>query len=259
MLFGIFFFFLLSAFVAAAEDACPSTEVVKFAKLYGNEHLRPCQKVSAGFSIAPPKGYPTDPQVKAMCASYECRALIEDVLALKPSDCYLSFAGVKLNAYKIMCAFKDACNGEKDKDHEDDKHHSTAKPTTHYPTSKPADEKYYLTPKPTEDKHYSTSKPTDGKYDPTRKPTDEKYSKTPKPTDDKHYPAPKPTGDKDHHGLDEPMIVKTDHDDKHYPIHCADNEKANEADGLKPPMNGTALELFPMPNTTYKATPSPKP
>ncbi|ETI34291.1 hypothetical protein F441_18972 [Phytophthora nicotianae CJ01A1] len=269
MQIGIFFL-LLSAFVAA-EDACPSTEIVKFAELYANPHLHPCQKVSAGFSLAPPKGYPTDSQVQAMCASDDCHSLIEDVLALEPADCYLSFAGVKLNAYKMACSFKNACN---DKSHEDDKHGSTPKPTknstrrptTHYPTPKPTDEKYY--PKPTEnDKHYSTPKPTDEKYYPTPKPTDDKYPKpteddkhyrTPKPTEDKYYPTPKPTDDKDHHKLDEPMIVKTDHDDDHCPTHCAENEKAKEADNVKPPMNGTALELFPMPNTTYKATASPK-
>ncbi|KAG3093523.1 hypothetical protein PI125_g16825 [Phytophthora idaei] len=278
MQFGIFF--LLSAFVAAAEDTCPSTEVVKFAELYANPHLHPCQKVSAGFSIAPPKGYPTDPQVKAMCASDECRALIEDVLALKPADCYLSFAGVKLNAYKMACSFKDACKVDKEKEHEDDKHYSTPKPTNYstpkptkyHSTPKPTDEKYY--PKPTEDdKHYST----DGKYYPTPKPTDEKYPKptedknyttpkptedkhysTPKPTEDKHYSTPKPTEDKGHHKLDEPMIVKNDHNDTHCPTHCTESEKAKEADNLKPPMNGTALEFFPMPNTTYKATASPK-
>ncbi|KAI9986612.1 hypothetical protein PInf_025565 [Phytophthora infestans] len=194
MQFGVFFFFLLSAFGAVAEDPCPATEVVKFAELYANPHLSPCQKVSAGFSIAPPKGYPTDPQVKAMCASDECRALIEDALALKPADCYLSFAGVKLNAYKLSSTFEDACKADMDKTHEDDKHpastnNSTLKPTEEKSTLKPAVEKY---PKATEEDMLHT------------------------------------------------------------------NEKADEANNLKPPMNGTALELFPMPNTTYKATTSPK-
>ncbi|KAE9080257.1 hypothetical protein PF007_g23118, partial [Phytophthora fragariae] len=35
-------------------------------------------------------------------------------------------------------------------------------------------------------------------------------------------------------------------------------EADKDADELKPPMNGTALELFPMPNTTYKASNEPK-
>ncbi|KAF1777763.1 Elicitin [Phytophthora cactorum] len=167
MQFGIFFFFLLTAFGAVAEDARPPTEI----------------KGSSCFSIAPPKGYPTDAQAKAMCASDECHALIEDVLALKPVDCYLSFAGY--------------------------------------------------------------SKPSEG----------DKGHLTPKPTDEKHYSTPKP---KDHHTLDEPMIIKNDHEDKHFPTHCTENKKAKDADNLKSPMNGTAIELFPMPNTAYKATASPQ-
>ncbi|KAG2862907.1 hypothetical protein PC113_g5866 [Phytophthora cactorum] len=184
MQFGIFFFFLLTAFGAVAEDA------------------------------PLPKGYPTDAQAKAMCASDECRALIEDVLALKPVDCYLSFAGVKLNAHKMTLLT--------------------------YPTPKPI-EKYYPTPKPT-DKY---SKPSEG----------DKGHLTPKPTDEKHYSTPKP---KDHHTLDEPMIIKNDHEDKHFPTHCTENKKAKDADNLKPQMTGTAIELFPMPNTAYKATASPQ-
>ncbi|ETN17449.1 hypothetical protein PPTG_05250 [Phytophthora nicotianae INRA-310] len=234
MQFGSFFFFLLSAFGAAAEDECPPTEVVKFAELYANPHLNPCQKVSAGFSIAPPKGYPTDQQVKAMCASDECRALIEDALALKPADCYLSFVGVKLNAYKLATTFKDACKVDMDKNHEDGNHHSTPMPTTYHPT-----------PKPTHEKYYSTPRQTDAKYT-TPKPTEEKY---PKLTEDsKKYP--KSMDDKGHHKLYEPMIVNK--------AHRAENDKVKDADNVKPPMNGTALELFPMPNTTYKATASPE-
>ncbi|KAF1792780.1 Elicitin [Phytophthora cactorum] len=126
MQFGIFFFFLLTAFGAVAEDARPPTEIEN-----------------------PPKGYPTDAQAKAMCASDECRALIEDVLALKPY-----------------------------------------------------------------------SKPSEG----------DKGHLTPKPTDEKHYSTPKP---KDHHTLDEPMIIKNDHEDKHFPTHCTENKKAKDADNLK--------------------------
>ncbi|KAG7375105.1 hypothetical protein PHYPSEUDO_004031 [Phytophthora pseudosyringae] len=264
MQFGIFFFFLLSAPGAVAEDACPPTEVVKFAELYANPHLHPCQNVSAGFSMAPPMGYPTEPQVKAMCASEACRALIKDVLALKPADCCLSFAGVELNAHKMASSFEDACKDGSDDDHEDDKHHPTPKPTDdkYHPTPKPTkDTEHYLTPKPTKyNKHYPTSKPTDDKHHWTPKPTDGKYYPTPKPTeDDKHYPTPKPTdgkyhstpkptNDKDTFKLEEPMTV----------THCAGKESAKDADELKPPMNGTALELFPTPNTTYKATASPK-
>ncbi|KAG6974413.1 hypothetical protein JG688_00003069 [Phytophthora aleatoria] len=111
-----------------------------------------------------------------------------------------------------------------------------ARPPTEIPI-----EKYYPTPKPT-DKY---SKPSEG----------DKGHLTPKPTDEKHYSTPKP---KDHHTLDEPMIIKNDHEDKHFPTHCTENKKAKDADNLKPPMNGTAIELFPMPNTAYKATASPQ-
>ncbi|KAG2835306.1 hypothetical protein PC118_g5961 [Phytophthora cactorum] len=70
-----------------------------------------------------------------MCASDECRALIEDVLALKPVDCYLSFAGVKLNAHKMTCRFKDVCKANMDSVHWT----QITKMTTPNPT---ADEKY---------------------------------------------------------------------------------------------------------------------
>ncbi|POM58341.1 Elicitin-like protein [Phytophthora palmivora] len=202
MQFGMFFFFLLSAYGAATENACPPTEIVKFAELYANPHLHPCQKVSAGFSLIPPKGYPTEQQVKAMCASDECRALIKDVLALKPADCYLSFADVKLNAYKMAGSFEGDCKVDIDK-HEDAKYKPTPKPTKKHES-------------------YSTAKPRDIKGNST---------------------------------LEEPLIVKDDHDDKRCPTHYAGKENAKDADNLKPPMNGTAAELFPTPNTTYKASP----
>ncbi|KAL3674474.1 hypothetical protein V7S43_000422 [Phytophthora oleae] len=262
MQFGILFFFLLSAFGAAAEDACPPTEVVKFAELYANPHLHPCQKVSAGFSMAPPMGYPTDPQVKAMCASDACLALIKDVLDLKPVDCFLSFAGVKLNVYKMARSFEDGCK----RAHEEDKSHSTSKPTNeteYHPTLKPTKYEDHPTPKPTKEEYHPTPKPT--KYYPTRKPTEDdkhyptpkptKHYPTPKPADDKYY-TPKPTDNKGHFKPEEPMLVKCDHD-KACPKHCVETEAAKDAE-VKPPMNGTAFELFPMPNTTYKATASPK-
>ncbi|KAG1711786.1 hypothetical protein DVH05_009029 [Phytophthora capsici] len=228
MHFGILFF-LLSVFGAAAEDACPPTEIVKYAELYANPHLHPCQKASAGFSLAPPMGYPTDPQVKAMCASDACIALIKDVLDLKPADCFLSFAGAKLNLYKMACNFEKGCH------HEEDKYHHTPKPTK--------EAEYHPTPKPT-------------KYEahPTPKPTKEEYHPTPKPT--KYY-TPKPTNSEGHYKPEEPMFVQCDHAEKARSEHSARKETAKDAEA-KPPMNGTAFELFPMPNTTYKATASPK-
>ncbi|KAE8906564.1 hypothetical protein PF005_g14564 [Phytophthora fragariae] len=117
MQFAATVLFLITISTAAAEDACPSTEVVKFAGLYANPHLHPCQKDSAGFSLVPPMGYPTKPQVKAMCAAEACRALIKDTLALKPADCYLSFSGVKLNAHKMASTFREACDIDTDKEH----------------------------------------------------------------------------------------------------------------------------------------------
>ena len=104
MQFNIFLFFL-AAYGATAEDACPSTEIMKLAKLYANPNLHECQKVSADFSIASL----TDPQIKAMCASDPCRKLIKDVLALKPADCYLSFDKMKVNAYKVASSIDDTC------------------------------------------------------------------------------------------------------------------------------------------------------
>lgn len=190
MQFSIAILFLSAIYAAAAEDTCPPTEVVKFAELYANPHLHPCQKASAGFSMAPPVGYPTEPQVKAMCASDACRALIKDVLELKPADCYLSFAGVKLNVYKMASRLDGACNAATNEKHEN----GTDKPTL---------------------------KPTDGA--------------------------------EDYHKPEEPMIIKDDHDDKRCPTHHAGKENAKEAE-VKPPMNGAAFELFPMPNTTYKAS-----
>ncbi|KAG6611655.1 Elicitin-like protein [Phytophthora cinnamomi] len=342
MQFGAAFLLLVTIYGAAAEDACPPNEVMKFAELYANPHLHPCQKASAGFSLVPPLGYPTEPQVKAMCASDACRALIKGILDLKPSDCYLPFSGGRVNAYKMACSFQDACDAHMDKDHEsqtyqptlkpEDKYHATPKPTEdnkHYPTPKPTDHKYmptpkpmeddkqyptpkpsddkhypnpnptdkdhYETPKPTEDnKHYPTPKPTDHKYMPTPKPMeDDKQYPTPKPSDDKHYPTPKPNDDKHyptpktteenyhpppkptddkyhptpkpiddgkyHDKPEEPKIVKVDNVNKFsQTTQSVGKEADKDAEILKPPMNGTAFELFPMPNTTYKATHAPK-
>ncbi|GMF46517.1 unnamed protein product [Phytophthora fragariaefolia] len=326
MQFAAAFLFVLAVYEAAAEEACPPSEIVKFAELYANPHLHPCQKVSAGFSLAPPMGYPTEPQVKAMCAAEACRALVKDVLDLEPADCYLSFSDTKLNAYKLACSFRDACKAGKDEEHEskthqpmkpannkhtpnpkpsegnkptpspkptdekyfsvpkhtdskhypdteDDKHHPTPKPTDskYYPTPKPTkDDKHYLTPtpKPSTNKHYPTPKPTDDdKHYPTPKPTDYEDHPTPKPTEgDKHYPTKpyhstmKPTdGDKDHSKQEEPKIVTIEIEDKLSPtFRSIGKETAKEADAMKPPMNATALEMFPMPNTTYKATAEPK-
>ncbi|EGZ30591.1 hypothetical protein PHYSODRAFT_553577 [Phytophthora sojae] len=244
MQFAAVFLFLLSISAAAAEDACPPSEVVKFAELYANPHLHSCQKVSAGFGLVPPMGYPTEPQVKAMCAAEACRALVKDVLALEPADCYLSLSGAKLNAHKMACSFRDAC--------EDDKHRP--KPTEH------DDKRYYPTPKPTEEKHYKTPKPIEEKYHPTPKPTEDKHYSTSKPTEDKHHPTPKPTkNDKYHDKLEEPKIVKVDHvGNVSSTTESIGKEADKDSHKLKPPMNGTALEFFPMPNTTYKATPEPK-
>ncbi|GMF25575.1 unnamed protein product [Phytophthora lilii] len=254
MHFSIAIFFLLTVCGTAADKACPSTEVVKFAELYANPHLHPCQNASAGFSMAPPTGYPTEPQVKAMCASDACRALIKDVLALKPADCFLSFAGVKLNAYKLASDFDGTCKADTGKDHEDGKY---------YPTPKPTDDKYHPTPKPKEsNEHYPTPTPTGVKHysTPTPKPTDGKYYyPTSKPTEDnKHYPTPTPTDDKysmgsAFHHQEEPKIVKNGSSDKPCPTHYAGKESMKMPDAQKPPMNSTAAELFPMPNTTYKA------
>ncbi|KAE8906250.1 hypothetical protein PF005_g1948 [Phytophthora fragariae] len=305
MQFAVAVLFLITISAVAAEDACPSTEVVKFAELYANPHLHPCQKVSAGFSLVPPMSYPTEPQVKAMCTAEACRALINDVLALEPADCYLSFSGVKLNAYKMTCSFREACENHTDKEHESRTYEPTPKPTNykhptkpkptedkHYPspteenkhcsTPKPTDDKHYSTSKPTEDKHYSTQKPTDDKHYSTPKPTDDKHYSTPKPTEDKYYmyPTPKPTKDyknhptlkptddkhhpttedgKYHDKPEEPKIVKVDDGDKlRHATRSIGKEADKDVDELKPPMNGTALELFPMPNTTYKASAEPK-
>ncbi|KAF4325522.1 hypothetical protein G195_000771 [Phytophthora kernoviae 00238/432] len=281
---AIVLFTSIAIAASVADDACPPSEVVKFAVLYSNPHLHPCQEVSAGFSIAPPRGYPTEPQVKAMCAADACRSLIKDVLELKPNNCYLSFGGVELNAYKLASNFEDACKHEKapkdddtscntdeDKDHEDGKYHPTPKPTDHKypkPTEHDKDGKYHPTPKPTDHKY---PKPTehdkDDKYYPTPKPTDHKY---PKPTehdkDDKYYPTPKPTDHK------YPKPTEHDKDDKYYPTpkptddgkndhkqnevktsSSKGRESASDAEEWKPPMNGTSENYHPMPNTTYKA------
>ncbi|KAJ8552296.1 hypothetical protein ON010_g10250 [Phytophthora cinnamomi] len=285
MQFGAAFLLLVTIYGAAAEDACPPNEVMKFAELYANPHLHPCQKASAGFSLVPPLGYPTEPQVKAMCASDACRALIKGILDLKPSDCYLPFSGGRVNAYKMACSFQDACDAHMDKDHEsqtyqptlkpEDKYHATPKPTEdnkHYPTPKPTDHKYmptpkpmeddkqYPTPKPSDDKHYPTPKPNDDKHYPTPKTTEENYHPPPKPTDDKYHPTPKPIDDGKYHDKpEEPKIVKVDNVNKFsQTTQSVGKEADKDAEILKPPMNGTAFELFPMPNTTYKATHAPK-
>ncbi|TDH68639.1 hypothetical protein CCR75_000939 [Bremia lactucae] len=126
MQFKLFVFLVLTTLGAAAEDACPPTEVVKFAELYANPHLHSCQKNSDGFSMAPPTGYPTDSQLAAMCDSDACHALMDDVFAMKPTNCYLSFSGMKLNAYKIACSFKSACKSDTEKCHEDETHPPTS-------------------------------------------------------------------------------------------------------------------------------------
>ncbi|CAI5743838.1 unnamed protein product [Peronospora destructor] len=124
MQFSIFLFVLLAANGAVAEDACPSTEIMKLAKLYANPNLHECQKISGDFSIASP----TDPQVKAMCTSDPCRELIKDVLALKPADCYVSFAKVKVNAYKVASTVDDACMTDMKKNNESWKSPPALKP-----------------------------------------------------------------------------------------------------------------------------------
>ncbi|CAH0480988.1 unnamed protein product [Peronospora belbahrii] len=121
---GILLFFILIAYGATAEDTCPPTEIMKLAELYTNPHLHACGNMSANFSIA----LPTDSQVKAMCTFDTCRALIEDVLALKPADCYLSFAEVKLNAYKLASNFKNVCETNMDKKNGSWKLQPTVKP-----------------------------------------------------------------------------------------------------------------------------------
>ncbi|CAI5701105.1 unnamed protein product [Peronospora effusa] len=124
MQLSIFLFVLLGAY-GAAEDACPPAEIKKLAELYANPNLHECQKISADFSIASP----TDPQVKAMCNSDSCRKLIKDVLALKPEDCYLSFAKMKVNAYKVASSVDDACMTDMKKYNETWKSHPALKPS----------------------------------------------------------------------------------------------------------------------------------
>ncbi|KAG7402087.1 hypothetical protein PHYBOEH_007301 [Phytophthora boehmeriae] len=229
----IVLFAVISIAATMADNACQPSEVVKFAVLYSNPHLLPCQEVSAGFSIAPPKGYPTGPQVRAMCASDACRLLIKDVLELKPNDCYLSFDGVELNAYKLATKFEDECKHEKsskdddtswntDNDHNDDKDH---------PAPKPTEPKYYPTTKPSEhDK--------DDKYHQTPKPSDHKYPKTTEhDKDDKDHSKPK----------------STEYDYKHEMEASSSTGNEGEVEEQRPPMNGTAESFHPMPNTTYKA------
>ncbi|GMG15361.1 unnamed protein product [Phytophthora fragariaefolia] len=141
MSFAAAFLFLLAVYEAAAEEACSPLEVVKFAELYANPHLHPCQKVSA---VAPLMGYPTGPQLKAMRPTDS-----KYYLAPKPTD----------------SKYYPSTN----------KHYPTPKPTEndkHYPTPKPTDYEDHPTPKPTEgDKHnptkpyHSTMKPTDGGKD----------------------------------------------------------------------------------------------
>ncbi|KAK1947191.1 Beta-elicitin cinnamomin [Phytophthora citrophthora] len=259
MLFGILFFFLLSVFGAVAEDACPPIEIVKYAELYTSPHLHSCQKVSAGFSLVPPMGYPTDPQVKAMCASDACVALNKDVLELKPADCFLSFAGAKLNVFKMAHSFEDGCA----KHHEEDKYRPTPKPskeTEYHPTPKPTKYEAQSTPKTTMEEYHPTPKQT--KYYQSPKSTESgknyptKYYPTTKPTDDKYY-TPKPMDTEGHYKPEESVFVKCDHAENACLKRSARKKIAKDAEA-KPPMNGTAFELFPMPNTTYKATVSSK-
>ncbi|RLN15354.1 hypothetical protein BBJ28_00024460 [Nothophytophthora sp. Chile5] len=214
----------------AADEACPPTEVTKFIGLVSNPHLGPCQKVSAGFSMVPPTGYPTPAQVKSMCASDACHALIKDVLGLKPTDCELTFSGTKLNAYKLASSFDGACKTDAPKSEKT-------------PEQPPKDGGKHDDGKHDDGKHddgkdgggsKEDKDGKDGKHTPTLTPT---YYPTPKPTkDDKYYPTPKPTNDKDH---SKPEKTKAPKDDKDHPAPTAVIGKGNK--------------YYPMPNTTYKA------
>lgn len=237
MPFGLFFFPLLLTLGAATEDACPPTEVIKFAELYANPHLHPCQKVSAGFSMAPPTGYPTDPQIKALCGSKACRALIKDVFALKPADCFLSFAGVKLNAYKMASSVQDACDAEKS--HENNTLASTSDPVSDPVPKSVGGDEHDSTPKPT--KH--------NKQNSTLSEQNSTLSERNSTLSD---------NDEIQVHVGEPMVIENMLDNQHCPMQNAEKETVEEAGSLMPPpMNGTAFGMFPMPNMTYKATVKP--
>ncbi|KAL7687924.1 putative elicitin [Plasmopara halstedii] len=216
MPFGLFFFLLLSTFGAAAENACPLTELIKLAELYANPHLHPCQRVSAGFLEAPPKGNLTNPQIKAICGSDACRALVKDVLSLKPADCFLSLGGVKLNAYKIASSVQNACDAENS---QEDNTSALNSKTSNSSMVKVNDK----------DKK-STSKPT------------------------RFFEKNSTLSDKDNVQLDEPMVIDNNLDNQHCPTLKVEKETAKEAGSSKPPINNTAFEMFPPPDTTYKAT-----
>ncbi|KAE9025603.1 hypothetical protein PR002_g11147 [Phytophthora rubi] len=275
MQFAVAVLFLITISAVAAEDACPSTEVVKFAELYANPHLHPCQKVSAGFSLVPPMSYPTEPQVKAMCTAEACRALINDVLALEPADCCLSFSGVKLNAYKMTCSFREACENHTDKEHESRTKQTLLDSEAHrrqalfdFEANRGQalfDAKAHRRQALFDSEAHRRQALFDPEANrgqvlhvPDAKPTkDYKNHPTLKPTDDKHHPT---TEDGKYHDKpEEPKIVKVDDGDKlRHATRSIGKEADKDVDELKPPMNGTALELFPMPNTTYKASAEPK-
>jgi len=99
------------AAVASAYDEvtpCGGTEFLKLAPLAGNKSLKPCQDAS-GFSMLPPTGYPTPEQRAIMCKTPACHTLIESVIALKPSDCVLTFGNVKMNVKKLSEEFEPSC------------------------------------------------------------------------------------------------------------------------------------------------------
>nr|BAH79720.1 elicitin-like proteinS1 [Pythium oligandrum] len=76
--------------------------------------VQPCSSDS-GFSMVPPKGLPTDDQYVKMCASKNCRALLDVIKNAGLKDCELDFSSlfpgsVPLNVYQLGQGFDAKCD-----------------------------------------------------------------------------------------------------------------------------------------------------
>nr|Q1ESR4.1 RecName: Full=Elicitin-like protein 2; Flags: Precursor [Pythium oligandrum]BAE95200.1 elicitin-like protein1 [Pythium oligandrum] len=75
--------------------------------------VQPCSSDS-GFSMVPPTGLPTDDQYVKMCASKNCKALLEFIKGAGLKDCELNFGSifpgsVPLNVYQLGQGFDAKC------------------------------------------------------------------------------------------------------------------------------------------------------
>ncbi|KAF1776824.1 hypothetical protein JG687_00002624 [Phytophthora cactorum] len=88
--------------------ACPISETVKLLNLASDPYLSSCQTAS-GYTFVPPSAYPTDIQVLLMCLTSDCYSLIDDLLALEPSDCVINFGSVSINVLQLAESFQPNC------------------------------------------------------------------------------------------------------------------------------------------------------